>query len=136
MTAVRHGYALQAPVLLRLVFHDAGTYSISQGQGGANASVRFELKRPENTGLGRGWKVIEQTSQELKGTAAEGKVSLADLVALGGAYAVAITGGPAIKVDLGEESERELPCHPYLACLESLDRVAYPLSCPCDYMPM
>ena len=90
-------------MLLRLVFHDAGTYSKSQGQGGANASVRFELKRPENTGLGRGWKVIEQTSQELKGTIAGGRVSLADLVAMGGAYAVAITGGPAIKVDLGEQ---------------------------------
>lgn len=90
-------------MLLRLAFHDAGTFSLSKGQGGANASVRFELKRPENTGLGRGWKVIEQTSQELKGTVAEGRVSLADLIALGGAYAVAVTGGPSIKVDLGKQ---------------------------------
>jgi L-ascorbate peroxidase len=92
----------QAPVLLRLVFHDAGTFSASRGLGGANASVRFELKRPENSGLNRGWKVIEQTMQELRGTAAEGRVSLADLIALGGAYAVEVTGGPHIPVKIGE----------------------------------
>lgn len=92
---------MQAPVLLRLAFHDAGTYSASKGQGGANASVRFELKRPENSGLGRGWKVIEQTSQELKGSPAEGSVGFADLIALGGAYAVDATGGPRIGVNLG-----------------------------------
>lgn len=94
----------QAPVLLRLAFHDAGTFSASQGQGGANASVRFELKRPENSGLGRGWKVIEQTMQELKGSPAEGRVGYADLIALGGAYAVGITGGPTIKINLGQTS--------------------------------
>lgn len=44
---------MQAPVLLRLVFHDAGTFLQSAGNGGANASIRFELKRPENTGLNR-----------------------------------------------------------------------------------
>ena len=108
MLAIMHCNFLQAPVLLRLVFHDAGTFSKSEGQGGANASVRFELKRPENSGLGRGWKVIEQTQKELIGTVAEGKVSLADLIALGGAYAVAITGGPSIKVDIGEQGSQVL----------------------------
>jgi len=98
-------------VLLRLVFHDAGTFSASQGQGGANASVQFELKRPENSGLNRGWKVIEQTMQELRETVAEGHVSLADLIALGGAYAVKVTGGPDIPVKIGE-----IPC--------SLDTIA------------
>lgn len=39
--------------------------------------------------------------QELKGTAAEGVVSFADLIAMGGAYAVAITGGPSIEVNIG-----------------------------------
>ncbi len=46
-------------MLLRLVFHDAGTYSASSGDGGLNASIRFELDRPENFGLKRGWRVIE-----------------------------------------------------------------------------
>ena len=39
--------------------------------------------------------------QTLKGTAAEGRVSHADLIALGGAYAVSITGGPFIDVPIG-----------------------------------
>ena len=38
----------------------------------------------------------------LKGTAAEGRVSYADLIALGGAYAVLVTGGPAIAVPIGQ----------------------------------
>jgi len=42
---------LQAPVLLRLVFHDAGTYAATAGDGGANGSLRYELDRPENRGL-------------------------------------------------------------------------------------
>ena len=40
--------------------------------------------------------------QNLKGTAAEGQVSYADLIALGGAYAVSITGGPTIDVPIGK----------------------------------
>ena len=46
---------MQAPVLLRLAFHDAATHEVSAGDGGANASVQFEFLRPENTGLKRGW---------------------------------------------------------------------------------
>lgn len=45
----------QAPVLLRLAFHDAATHRVSRGDGGANASIQFEFDRPENTGLKRGW---------------------------------------------------------------------------------
>lgn len=33
------------------------------GDGGLNASVRFELDRPENKGLKRGWRLIEQVRQ-------------------------------------------------------------------------
>lgn len=51
---------LQGPVLLRLAYHDAATYSIRDGNGGANASIQFEFDRPENTGLKRGWGVIQQ----------------------------------------------------------------------------
>ena len=154
---------MQAPVLLRLAFHDAATHEVSAGDGGANASVQYEFSRPENTGLKRGWcdlalcpafhscnvacalpptclitgclgaacktlgchwpsqvlkawllqcmrqhdmlfmcrRVIEQVMQNLKGTVAEGRVSYADLIALGGAYAVSVTGGPVIDVPIG-----------------------------------
>lgn len=40
-------------------------------------------------------------SEELKGTAAEGKASLSDLVALAGARAVSVCGGPVIPMTLG-----------------------------------
>ena len=45
----------QAPVMVRLVFHDIGSYSAAAGDGGSNASIRFELDRPDNFGLKRGW---------------------------------------------------------------------------------
>lgn len=41
--------------MVRLVFHDAGSYSAAAGDGGLNASIRFELDRPDNFGLKRGW---------------------------------------------------------------------------------
>ncbi len=50
----------------------------------------------------RGWRVLEEVGAVLRGTAAEGRVSYADLVALGGAWAVSATGGPAIDVPVGE----------------------------------
>jgi Peroxidase len=43
--------------------------------------------------------------QALVGTPAEGAVSAADLVALAGARAVRITGGPAIDVPIGGQLE-------------------------------
>lgn len=91
----------KAPVILRLAYHDAATFSAAAGDGGANASIQFELGRPENTGLKRGWRLIEQVSDELKKTPAAGKLSNADLIALAGAHAVAVCGGPVIDVPVG-----------------------------------
>lgn len=50
------------------------------------------------------WRIIEALQQSLKGTAAEGRVSRADLIALAGAHAVAMTGGPAIDVGIDRKS--------------------------------
>jgi Peroxidase len=50
--------------MLRLVFHDAATFDSAAGDGGADASVQFELDRAENFGLKRGWRVIE-TAQKV-----------------------------------------------------------------------
>eukprot|EP00798_Chlamydomonas_sp_ICE-L_P017487 gene17487-23792_t len=47
-------------VALRLVFHDAGTFDKASGDGGLNASIQFELGRPESFGLKRGWNIIGQ----------------------------------------------------------------------------
>jgi catalase (peroxidase I) len=53
---------VQTPILLRLAFHDAGTYNAATGTGGANASVRFELARVHNRSTVRrtGWPLIER----------------------------------------------------------------------------
>lgn len=91
----------KCPVVLRLVFHDSGTYNIAAGNGGANASIQHELERPENFGLKRGWKVIQQAMSSIQGTAADGLVSNADMIALVGAYAVGLCGGPLISVPVG-----------------------------------
>lgn len=93
--------SLQSPVVLRLVFHDSGTYNTAADNGGANASIQHELERPENFGLKRGWKVIQQAMTGIQGTAAEGLVSQADMIALVGAYAVGLCGGPLISVPVG-----------------------------------
>ncbi|KAG2430144.1 hypothetical protein HXX76_010243 [Chlamydomonas incerta] len=88
-------------VALRLAFHDAATFSAAAKDGGLNGSIQYELDRPENFGLKRGWRIIEQVREELKGTPAEGVVTDADLVALAGAYAVRSCGGPAIPLPIG-----------------------------------
>jgi L-ascorbate peroxidase len=51
--------------MLRLVFHDAATYDAAANDGGADASVQFELDRAENFGLKRGWRVIETAQKVL-----------------------------------------------------------------------
>ena len=91
----------KAPVVLRLAFHDAGTFDKVAGNGGLNASIGYELDRLESFGLKRGWNLVLKTEEALKGTPAEGQVSRADLIALMGAAAVAITGGPRIVVPIG-----------------------------------
>ena len=85
----------KCPAVLRLVFHDAGTYLESAKDGGMNASVRYELNRPESFGLKRGLNVVKSAYDALDGTAAEGKVSFADMISCAGAYAVEFTGGPS-----------------------------------------
>ena len=92
----------KAPVLLRLVFHDAGTYDKETNLGGSNGSIRFELERPESKGLKRGWRVIE----ELRDTILKQSnvaISYADLVVICGAWAVEVCGGPKIVVPVGRE---------------------------------
>ncbi|XP_065848771.1 putative L-ascorbate peroxidase 6 [Euphorbia lathyris] len=88
----------KAAGVLRLVFHDAGTFEINDNSGGMNGSIIFELDRPENAGLKKSLKVVEKAKKEVD---AIQPVSWADMIAVAGAEAVSICGGPTIPVELG-----------------------------------
>eukprot|EP00741_Cyanophora_paradoxa_P016685 tig00020934_g16114.t1 len=80
-----------APVL-RLAFHDAGV-------GGPDGSIRFpdELSRPENGGL----QAALDSIKPIKPLYAS--YSWADFIAVAGAAAVEVAGGPIIRVGLGRK---------------------------------
>ncbi|KAK8597461.1 hypothetical protein V6N13_094868 [Hibiscus sabdariffa] len=88
----------KAAGVLRLVFHDAGTFEMNENLGGMNGSIVFELERPENAGLKKSVKVLEKAKKEID---AIRSVSWADMIAVGGAEAVSVCGGPKIPVILG-----------------------------------
>lgn len=93
--------AANAPGLLRLAFHDAGTFCKKDKTGGVSGSITNpeEVSRPVNDGLLKSVNLIK----ELK---AEGPdYSLADYIAMAGAVAVEITGGPVIEVSLNREDK-------------------------------
>jgi L-ascorbate peroxidase len=109
------------PILLRLAWSDAGTYDHTvkawQQQGGANGSVRFEseLDKKGNVGLSKAVALLESIKERYPG------VTWADLIQMGGAVAVEISGGPRIDMVYGrvdalerEDSnaygQAELPC--------------------------
>ncbi|XP_074287116.1 putative L-ascorbate peroxidase 6 [Silene latifolia] len=88
----------KAAGLLRLVFHDAGTFERNDNSGGMNGSITYELERPENKGLKKSLKILEKAKNELD---VRESVSWADLIAVAGAEAVSICGGPVIPIRLG-----------------------------------
>ncbi|PPS17927.1 hypothetical protein GOBAR_AA02646 [Gossypium barbadense] len=104
----------KAAGVLRLVFHDAGTYEMDENSGGMNGSIVYELERPENAGLKKSLKalsmylyVLEKAKKEIEaiqfrcGFSFPLLVSWADMIAVGGAEAVSVCGGPKIPVTLG-----------------------------------
>lgn len=101
-----------APAQLRLAFHDAGPFDVETHAGGADGSIRLaaEMGRSENTG----WSV-PCIALLTEAKARFPHVSWADLIAVGGAAAVALCDGPIISVGLGRrdavapEAEHRLP---------------------------
>ncbi|XP_022131500.1 putative L-ascorbate peroxidase 6 isoform X2 [Momordica charantia] len=84
--------------LLRLVFHDAGTFETNDNSGGMNGSIIHELDRPENTGLKKPVKILGKAKSTLDLIR---PVSWADMISVAGTEAVSICGGPSIAVELG-----------------------------------
>ena len=124
---------IKAPLMLRLVFHDAATYRMKSSDGGVNGSIQYELERPENFGLKRGVNVIRQLKDRLNTKYGNNDYSVADLIVLSAAYAVYMTHGPdmfhAVRVGrvdamaedpVGRMPEETLSAKEQLAVFESM----------------
>ncbi|KAH0876117.1 hypothetical protein HID58_073479 [Brassica napus] len=89
------------PILVKLGWHDAGTYNKNieewPQRGGANGSLRFEpeLKHAANAGLVNALKLIEPVKEKYS------NISYADLFQLASATAVEEAGGPEIPMKYG-----------------------------------
>ncbi|KAF8160659.1 heme peroxidase [Crassisporium funariophilum] len=75
---------------LRFAYHDSATFDAERGLGGLDASINYELNRPEN--IGEGMTLTRRDYQFISGK----YVSRADVIALGATLAVASCGGPII----------------------------------------
>ncbi|XBI98473.1 hypothetical protein VPH35_018705 [Triticum aestivum] len=81
-----------APIMLRLAWHDAGTFDKNTITGGPDGSIRFpeELRHAANAGLKIAVDLLEPIKQK------HPKITYADLYQLAGVVAVEVTGGPTI----------------------------------------
>ncbi|KAI5683993.1 hypothetical protein M9H77_05221 [Catharanthus roseus] len=94
-----------APIMLRLAWHDAGTYDVQTKTGGPNGSIRNqkELMHGANNGL----KIAVDLCEQVK--AKHPKITYADLYQLAGVVAVEVTGGPTIDFVPGRKDSSESP---------------------------
>ncbi|KAJ7631306.1 heme peroxidase [Mycena polygramma] len=111
---------------LRIAFHDFGSYNGTEGTGGLNASIIYELDRPQasamlnsflNVGLGQRKSLIDFLNVPTE------YVGMADTIAMGAIAAVVGCGGPVIpyragRIDATEagpatvpEPQQDLPSH-------------------------
>jgi len=102
-----------SPILIRLGWHDAGTFdkSISEWpkHGGSNGSLRFkpESDHAANAGLVGALKLLEPIHEQFP------NVSYADLFQLASATAIEVAGGPKIPMKYGRVDARdEADCSP------------------------
>uniref|UniRef100_A0ACD5YAT6 Uncharacterized protein n=1 Tax=Avena sativa TaxID=4498 RepID=A0ACD5YAT6_AVESA len=94
-----------APIMLRLAWHDAGTYDKTTNTGGPNGSIRFpkELGHSANAGLKIAVDLLEPIKQR------HPKITYADLYQLAGVVAVEVTGGPTIDFIPGRKDSPDCP---------------------------
>eukprot|EP00931_Biecheleriopsis_adriatica_P057844 TRINITY_DN34344_c0_g2_i1.p1 TRINITY_DN34344_c0_g2~~TRINITY_DN34344_c0_g2_i1.p1 ORF type:complete len:906 (+),score=171.40 TRINITY_DN34344_c0_g2_i1:71-2788(+) len=91
------------PILLRLAWHDAGTYDINKtafpDRGGANGSIIFdpEINHGANNGLNKAVKYLEPFKADYP------LVSWADLIQMAGAVGIEHAGGPKICMKYGRK---------------------------------
>ncbi|KAL5561190.1 hypothetical protein UlMin_030937 [Ulmus minor] len=91
-----------APIMLRLAWHDAGTYDASTKTGGPNGSIRNEEEYTHgaNSGLKKAIDFCEEVKSKYS------KITYADLYQLAGVVAVEVTGGPTIDFVPGRKDSK------------------------------
>ncbi|KAK1297341.1 putative L-ascorbate peroxidase 4 [Acorus calamus] len=94
-----------APIMLRLAWHDAGTYDVHTKTGGPNGSIRFEEEY--NHGANAGLKIALDFCETIKEK--HPKITYADLYQLAGVVAVEVTGGPTIDFVPGRKDSSVCP---------------------------
>ncbi|XP_023529764.1 L-ascorbate peroxidase 3-like [Cucurbita pepo subsp. pepo] len=94
-----------APIMLRLAWHDAGTYDVSTKTGGPNGSIRNqeEYSHGSNNGLKKAIDFCEEVKSK------HPKITYADLYQLAGVVAVEVTGGPTIDFVPGRKDSKISP---------------------------
>nr|CAD1830525.1 unnamed protein product [Ananas comosus var. bracteatus] len=94
-----------APIMLRLAWHDAGTYDVNTKTGGPNGSIRHEEEY--NHGSNAGLKIAIDLLEPVK--AKHPRITYADLYQLAGVVAVEVTGGPTIDFVPGRRDSSVCP---------------------------
>ncbi|KAL6517432.1 L-ascorbate peroxidase 3 [Orobanche minor] len=94
-----------APIMLRLAWHDAGTYDMNTKTGGPNGSIRNEEEY--NHGANNGLKIALEFCEQVKSKCP--KITYADLFQLAGVVAVEVTGGPTIDFVPGRKDSKVSP---------------------------
>ncbi|KAK9690774.1 hypothetical protein RND81_09G153200 [Saponaria officinalis] len=94
-----------APLMLRLAWHDAGTYDVKTKTGGPNGSIRNEEECAH--GANNGLKKAIDWCEEIK--AKYPKITYADLYQLAGVVAVEVTGGPTVDFVPGRKDSKASP---------------------------
>ena len=96
------------PIMVRIGWHDAGTYNVHDDTGGANASIRFA---PESGhGANNGLEVARNLLDPIKKQFPE--ISHADLYQLASVHAIEYSGGPKIPFRMGRVDATEADCTP------------------------
>ncbi|KAL7206952.1 hypothetical protein ACSBR2_019618 [Camellia fascicularis] len=94
-----------APIMLRLAWHDAGTYDVNTRTGGPNGSIRNEEEYTH--GSNNGLKIAIDFCEDIK--VKHPKITYADLYQLAGVVAVEVTGGPTIDFVPGRKDSKISP---------------------------
>ncbi|KAK4437637.1 L-ascorbate peroxidase 3 [Sesamum alatum] len=94
-----------APIMLRLAWHDAGTYDVNTKTGGPNGSIRNEEEYTH--GANSGLKIALEFCEQVKSKCP--RITYADLYQLAGVVAVEVTGGPTIDFVPGRKDSKISP---------------------------